>query len=380
MKPFIIIFLFYLQYTISELPVTKIIKNYGYYCEEHTVQTEDGYILSLQRIPYSKNYHGKTKGVIFFQHGLADTSIGFCLNPPGIALPYILSDNGYDIWLGNNRGNGYSMKHINYSIEDVEFWNFSWDEMAKYDLPAQIHYVLKYTNSTSIAAYIGHSEGTIQAFAGFLDKQLASNVKLFIALAPVAYVGNIESLLVTTLAKLNTEYIFELLGIKEFDLPYSIQKLLPGICKINPQICEFNLNILMGPSKNLNISMLPFYLQYEPNPTSVKNMAHWAQGVRAGKFQQFDYGTEGNWKHYHQATPPIYNLNNFPKNLPVTLITGAYDYLADPRDVMILMSQLPYIHIETSYAHLDPIWSFDAHKKIYPIILQQIEKYLLSAS
>lgn len=108
------------------------------------------------------------------------------------------------------------MKHINYSIEDVEFWNFrflflyffifnyvSWDEMAKYDLPAQIHYVLKYTNSTSIAAYIGHSEvlsyklkkinqkkkGTIQAFAGFLDKQLASNVKLFIALAPVAYVG-----------------------------------------------------------------------------------------------------------------------------------------------------------------------------------------------
>lgn len=40
----------------------------------------------------------------------------------------------------------------------------------------------------------------------------------------------------------------------------------------------------MGPSKNLNISMLPFYLQYEPNPTSVKNMAHWAQGVRTGFF------------------------------------------------------------------------------------------------
>ena len=43
--------------------------------------------------------------------------------------------------------------------------------------------------------YIGHSQGTIMGFAGFTqNKTLASRIKKFFALAPIAYVQHISGL------------------------------------------------------------------------------------------------------------------------------------------------------------------------------------------
>ncbi len=79
------------------------------------------------------------------------------MNNPTEGLPFILADAGYDVWLGNNRGNGYSMSNKYYNQNDDEFWDFSWDDMALYDLPSQIGYVLKLTGRSQLS-YIGHSE------------------------------------------------------------------------------------------------------------------------------------------------------------------------------------------------------------------------------
>ena len=39
------------------------------------------------------------------------------------------------------------------------FWDFTWDEMAKYDLPAMIEFVLEFTGQEDLF-YAGHSMGT----------------------------------------------------------------------------------------------------------------------------------------------------------------------------------------------------------------------------
>lgn len=55
---------------------------------------------------------------------------------------------------GNNRGNRYSHKHVSLSPHEDEYWNFSIDELARYDLPCMVDYVLAYTNEAQLR-YIG---------------------------------------------------------------------------------------------------------------------------------------------------------------------------------------------------------------------------------
>jgi len=358
--------------------VPAIIQGYGYPCETHFALTSDGYELTMYRIPRGRS--GKSgKGPVLLQHGLTDSAAGWCLNSPSESLSYILADAGYDVWLGNNRGNGYSMNNVNFGPSDPRFWAFSWDEMALYDFPTQIQYVQNSTGRAKIP-YIGHSEGTIQAFAGLSHTpSLGDSLTVYIALAPVAYVGGITVEVMQVLARLDADEILELLGEKEFLLPALIHKILPELCKFVPSECSWGGAYFYGADSYLNSSRLDYYTIYEPFPTSVQNIAHWAQGVRTDTFQMFDFGHAGNIKKYGQPTPPVYDLNKFPKNLPTALFTGGIDALADPTDVarlrQILNDPIEFVYNRPDYGHLDPLVGDDNEKLIYPLILSLLAKY-----
>lgn len=61
------------------------------------------------------------------------------------------------------RGNVYSKYHTKYSPHSPQYWNFSLDEMARYDLSGQIDTVLKLTGQEQLH-YVGHSQGTLTMF------------------------------------------------------------------------------------------------------------------------------------------------------------------------------------------------------------------------
>lgn len=100
---------------------------------------------------------------------------------------------GYDVWLGNNRGNIYSRYHLDYDVsqekEYIKFFDFSFYEMAKYDQPAMVNGILNFLDNDQYQdlTYIGYSQGTTQMFTALAHNfgQLQDKVNLFIALAPV---------------------------------------------------------------------------------------------------------------------------------------------------------------------------------------------------
>ncbi|KAG6512253.1 hypothetical protein ZIOFF_030351 [Zingiber officinale] len=70
----------------------------GYKCQEYKVQTEDGYILGLQRIPQGRDSdrEGKKRQPVLLQHGILVDGMSWALNSPEESLAFILADNGFD--------------------------------------------------------------------------------------------------------------------------------------------------------------------------------------------------------------------------------------------------------------------------------------------
>lgn len=365
--------------------MVQIVQERGYQIETHYVTTKDGYILTLFNIPHNKQSTKIGKPVIL-QHGLLDSSYTWVNNFQDESLGYILSDNGFDVWFGNNRGNRYGRNHTTLNPDEGSsaFWKFTWDEMASIDVPSMINYITDYRNSSSIS-WVGHSEGTCQVFgAGTLVaknsfvKNALAKVDLFVATGPAAYVTNVESQLFRGLAetRLVSALIHE--GVYEF-LPYR-GILAPKVCQATPAACNLILEAVGGPTQNLNQTRLQVYVSETPAGTSIFNMDHWAQGILSEDFKMYDYGNEvENMKAYGQKTPPLYVLGDY-QGPPIAFFSGSNDWLADPVDVQRLINELPadkivFQDVQSDFAHLDFTWAFNANTRIYNKITDLLKQY-----
>ncbi|KAG8489441.1 hypothetical protein CXB51_017813 [Gossypium anomalum] len=355
----------------------SMVETHGYDCEEHTVTTQDGYILSMQRIPVGRS--GGTPGnrpPVLLQHGILMDGITWLLLPPEQSLAFVLSDNGYDVWIANSRGTKYSKGHKSLSPNDPAYWDWSWDELVAYDLPATFQYV--YDQTGQKLHYVGHSQGTLIALAALSKDQLLNMLRSAALLCPIAYMGQMTSPLAKNAADNFIAEAVYWLGLSEFDpRGDAVVNLLKDICSKPGIDCTNLLTSFTGQNCCLNSSIVNIFLDHEPQPSATKNMVHLAQMIRQGTIKMYDYIDEvENMKHYGQATPPAYNMTSIPNDFPVFLSYGGEDALSDVNDVKLLLGSLKdhdgdklVVQYRYDYAHADYVMAENAKQDVYdPLI------------
>ena len=173
---------------------STVMDKWGYTWEPVEVHTDDDYILTTFHITGKVNESPidpkDTLGSVLIQHGHTQDAASW-LTGYGDNKPFHLQlvDEGYDIWLGNNRGTEYSRGHHLYTADDAQFWDFDFTDMGMYDDPANISAVKAATGSDKIT-YVGYSQGTIQMHYALShdDKGFyADNLHRVIQLAPCFY-------------------------------------------------------------------------------------------------------------------------------------------------------------------------------------------------
>ena len=319
----------------------EIVAISGYRAREHVVTTRDGYLLVVHKLEkiHSDFATYTSKPVVYMHHGLLTNSELWVLgSTKEKTLPYLLVDAGYDVYLGNNRGNKYSRKHLKLSASDPKFWDFSLDEFSYFDIPDTIEYIqnlyktkgrdnvvsrmnwasserlsipndtgsltpISLLNSTSTLAtyptqdtvdvvYIGFSQGCSQLVASLsLYPELNSKIKMFIGLSPAIIPLNLNhpifKLIVNQTASDNA-FLYSIFGRRAILPSVSFWSTAFG-AKIYEIIVDKSLSLLFGWT-GVNISKDQKLVGYPHmfSNSSVKSLLHWFQIIKAGRFQMFD--------------------------------------------------------------------------------------------
>ncbi|XP_011865872.1 PREDICTED: lipase 3-like [Vollenhovia emeryi] len=381
------------QAEYMSLTTLDLVKKFGYNGELHEVLTSDGYILELHRITGRTNVENSQvqKPVVIVMHGLLCSSAAWVLSGPEKGLGFILADEGYDVWLGNVRGNVYSRRHLAPDILPEVYWDFSWHEMGMYDLPAIIDYVVKTTGREKVF-YLAHSQGTTAFFVMASERpEYQDKIQAMFALAPVAYCGRMDNPILQFIARFTgtLHRLMKLLGMYEFMPDNEAIKIFQRIaCEEDAwtqPLCANVLFLIAGYNPDqFNATLLPLILEHTPAGSSTKQLMHYAQLINTGylvtpgKFRQYDYSLITNLLKYNSISPPKYNLGRI--KVPISLHYSTNDWLVNVNDVDELYKELDnplgkFRVPHEKFNHLDFMWAKDVKELLYDKVLSLMTNF-----
>jgi len=246
--------------------------------------------------------------------------------------------------LGNTRGNKHSRKHLWLDPDtDPRYWDFTWQDMTTYDLPAGFHYIHWLTREK--VNFIGHSQGATIMIAALAEhiEDITQLMGKVIALGPVIYMNNPETKLFKLIASYELASLLQLLEVYEFFEANSITNPTTAyICSLVPGVCGDLISVMSDSNVEIiNHERLQVWTGHYPSGTSVKNLMHYQQMLSEVEniMRKYDYGEEINMKMYGQKTPVEYDLSSIEETF--YLYAGLQDRMASILDTRNAIKKFP---------------------------------------
>ncbi|PTQ41921.1 hypothetical protein MARPO_0032s0103, partial [Marchantia polymorpha] len=335
--------------------------------------------LPLGRVVSNSSAVRKHEGnaVLLMHAGMLNGDSWFIkVHEDGALLPFVLADDGFDVWIAHERATYWSHGHSHLKSKDPAYWNWTWDQHVQYDVPRMLQFVNSKTRSK--VHYIGVSQSATVGAAAATMPQSTSFLQSLTLIGPTIYRGGTPSLRMRAWAGflgtlMDGSANGSRVGPFNFFREFRMQS-LP--LKAGP-ISAF-LTSISGADCCLNEATVLVDNGWDGR-TSFKNLRHFVQGLVRNTFQQFDYGSaRRNVEAYGgRMAPPPYEPARIPSHVPVCIVYGGQDLYATPSGVMDFADQLvrrPTMVFLPFYAHLDlffstrrasdvftPIQSFLAH-------------------
>ena len=226
-------------------------------------------------------------------HGVADSADCWVVNSKEKAPALVAASEGYDVWLGNFRGNKYSRANRNLDPDEQEkqFWDFSFTEMSDQDVVSMVDYIKTTTRYTKVG-YIGHSMATTAMFylGASQPDYYQQSISVFIALGPVTRPTHIkEGLLHVLVEELDrVSYVLDSLSIYEMFKHrdhFWEKRTLELVCGYMTWFCEYASTFIATDDLEYdNDEAFQVYVGHYPTSTSTKSFLHLGQMMKADTF------------------------------------------------------------------------------------------------
>ncbi|XP_039294842.1 lipase 3-like isoform X2 [Nilaparvata lugens] len=305
--------------------------------------TIDSFYIEIFRLRHPAKKEMKNMPVVLLMHACTGSSSDFVFGGKEESLGFHLADAGYDVWLGNFRGNIYG--GLNQYRNDTEFWDFSFDEHGLFDLPAQIDYILKKTKQPKLY-YIGFSMGATAAYALLSSKtEYNEKIERMVLLSPVVYL-NISDI---TFPPEVTKFFHSLSNkvAHETEVHDFFYWKGPLMGFDNPKcsteefksFCALGMKSLSSDHKSLlNSELRNKFYSVAPIGSSYKTLSHYSNIAKWAKFKPFEYDCNKNQRVYGTANVKEYSLEKV--NVPTLLLVGQNDKMFSNREFCICLDSL----------------------------------------
>lgn len=273
------------------------------------------------------------------------------------SLAFVLSNNGFDVWLAETRGssdvnkkrvrsrvietiaaglnnqkNMTARETLNELERQKDYWDFSQDDIIAHELKSHMDLVLEKTGSQKLHM-MTFSLSTPTSLAFFsIRPDYARKVLGYVSMAPIISGEGVNGFIkfaLQNVCPLLPDKVGTLL-MTDMVFTQPMRDLLVAVSRsreLRYSLVKAIITLALGPSAKYQTLLDLNVLGHMLRRLSFKEAKQLCQQTKANKLQKYDYGPIKNQKIYGQKQPPVYDLSHLEIDDWI-VVSGGNDKLA----------------------------------------------------